>query len=295
MARQKSKSKPNLPPAKPTLHRLHDSLQAFRARKPRVAPKGTPAARQIEAENGEAPLSVWAVMIRLLPVWALIIVVVLTEPSLPLKAVGSVLSRLSGLGSSATSTPLPEPIFIVEAATSAAVPANLPPPNWSLDIAPVFTPQVQHWKQSIGQWSLTYRLKPNLIATLMQIESCGNPAALSGSNAQGLFQVVPSNFAPGENTLDPETNAHVGLSLLAQAMAGANGDVGLAFAAYNGGPVIFTMSPKEWPHQTQVYQYWGSGIYDEAERNLKQSPTLQQWLDSGGSDLCKAATAALGG
>jgi soluble lytic murein transglycosylase-like protein len=269
-------------------------LHAFRARKPRVAPRGTPAARQIEAENGDTPLTVWGVLIRLLPVWALIVVVLLTEPSLPLHAFDSALSGLSRLGSSATATPRPEPIFIVEAATGVAVPGDLPAPNWSLDIAPVFTPQVQHWKESIGQWSLTYRIKPNLIATLMQIESCGNPQAISGANAQGLFQVIPSNFVAGENPFDVETNAHVGLSLYAQAMAGANGDVGLAFAAYNGGPVIFTMSPSEWSKQTQIYQYWGSGIYDEAERSLKQSPTLQDWLDGGGSDLCKAATQALG-
>jgi len=175
-----------------------------------------------------------------------------------------------------------------------AINGQLPPPNWSLDISPIFTAEVQHWKDSIAGWSTTYRIKPNLIATLMQIESCGNPQAVSGADARGLFQVVSSNFGPEDNAFEPETNARVGLALFAQALAGANGDSGLAYAAYNGGPSIFYTSPTEWPRETQDYQYWASSIAEDAELGLEQSPTLEDWLDSGGSDLCSAASQTLG-
>ncbi len=271
-------------------------LKSLRERRPRVAARGTPAARQIEQEQGPHHLSIWRILINLLPVWALIIAVIIIEPTLPLRAVESLLhaagrARLPG---QATPTPTSEPVFIVEAATSVAVSSQLPPPNWPLGIAPTFTPEVQHWKENIGGWSVLYRIKPNLIATLMQIESCGNPQAVSGAGAQGLFQVVSTNFNSTENPFEPDTNARVGLSLFGQTIAGANGDLGLAFAAYNGGPSIFYTSPTEWPKETQDYQYWGSGIYEEAERGMSDSPTLQDWLASGGRSLCNAAGQTLG-
>jgi hypothetical protein len=291
MSRRKSQPAPGSAASR-ALHTFFDGLRAFRAVKPRIAPKGSPAARQIEAENGETPLSLGGILIRLLPVWVLIAAVLIMEPGLPLRALTGLFDGVGGPGGAPT--PRQEPVFIVEAATNVAITAENPTPNWSLDIAPMFTPEVQHWKDSIGRWSLTYRIKPNLIAALMQIESCGNPQVVSGADARGLFQVTPGNFAAGDNSFDPETNAHVGLSLFAQSLAGANGDIGLAFAAYNGGPVIFTMSPSEWPKETQTYQYWGSGIVGDAELNLSQSPSLQEWLDSGGSDLCRAAHQALG-
>ena len=292
MARRKSQPPPHESPLDRLIHSVFSGLQAFRAAKPRVAPRGSAGAKQIEAENGEAPLTFWGIFIRLLPVWLLILAVIFMEPGVPLSAATALFGKVGTLGK--TPTPSQEPVFIVEAATNVAVTNDLPAPNWSLDIAPFFTPEVQHWKDNIGQWSLTYRVKPNLIATLMQIESCGNDKAVSGAGAQGLFQVEPSNFAAGENPFDPETNAHVALTLFGQSIAGANGDLGLAFAAYNGGPQIFTMSPKEWPKETQTYQYWASGIADDAERNLSKSPSLQEWLDAGGSSLCTSAHQALG-
>ncbi len=273
-----------------------DLLKTLRERRPRVAARGTVAARQIEQEQAQHHISIWHILVNLLPVWALMIAVIIIEPTLPVQAVESLMRAASRarLPGQATATPSPEPVFIVQGATSVAQSAQLPPPNWPLKIAPIFTPEVQHWKDSIAGWSVQYRIKPNLIATLMQIESCGNPQAVSGSGAQGLFQVVKGNFSPTDNPFEPETNAHVGLSLFAQAMAAANGDSGLALAAYNGGPSIFTTSPGQWPKETQDYQYWGSGIYEEAEKGFSESPTLQDWLNNGGNALCSTAAQTLG-
>jgi len=272
-------------------------LKLLRERRPRVAARGTQAARQIEQEQAEhhAP-SIGRILLNLLPVWALLVAVIIVEPTLPARAIESlfkVVDRAQLPGEPAP-TPTSEPVFIVEAATSVAIANQLPPPNWALDIAPIFPPEIQRWRDRIAGWSQTYRIKPNLIATLMLIESCGNPQALSGAGAQGLFQVVGANFNENDNAFDPDTNARVGLSLFAQALAGANGDAGLAFAAYNGGPSIFTTSPGDWPRETQDYQYWASGIVDEAERGMSESPTMQDWLESGGQDLCNAAAQALG-
>src|SRR5450759_1540101 len=58
----------------------------------------------------------------------------------------------------------------------------------NLTISPIFTPEVQFWAGRIQSWASAAGLDPNLAATVMQIESCGDPLALSRSGAMGLFQ-----------------------------------------------------------------------------------------------------------
>ena len=161
-------------------------------------------------------------------------------------------------------------------------------------LSPVFTPEVQHWAAKIEGWSALFKLDPNLVATVMQIESCGAPNAVSGSGAQGLFQVMPFHFTAGEDTLDPDTNAARGLAYLALGLARASGDAGLALAGYNGGHSLIGLDSALWPAQTQRYWYWGTGIYQEAAGGQPQSTRLQEWLRSGGASLCAQAGSQLG-
>src|SRR5579871_4352806 len=53
-------------------------------------------------------------------------------------------------------------------------------------LSSIFTPEVQHWTPLIYAWASAYKVDPNLIATVIQIESCGDPTALSSSGARGL-------------------------------------------------------------------------------------------------------------
>ena len=161
-------------------------------------------------------------------------------------------------------------------------------------LSPVFTPEVQHWADKIVSWAGVVKLDPNLVATVMQIESCGAPGAVSGSGAQGLFQVMPFHFAAGEDTLDPDTNAARGLAYLALGLARASGDAGLALAGYNGGHGLIGQDGSLWPAQTQRYWYWGTGIYQEAASGQPQSGRLQEWLQAGGASLCTQADGELG-
>lgn len=174
----------------------------------------------------------------------------------------------------------------LEASGAAADPATT--------LAPIFTPEVQHWASKIESWSATFKLDPNLVATVMQIESCGAPNVVSGSGAQGLFQVMPDHFASGEDSLDPDTNAARGLAYLALGLARASGDTGLALAGYNGGHSMIGRDSSLWPAQTQRYWYWGTGIYQDARSGQPQSARLQEWLKAGGASLCTQASSQLG-
>ncbi len=166
---------------------------------------------------------------------------------------------------------------------------NAPPP-----VSPIFTREVQYWAPQITKWAQVYDVNPNLIATLMQIESCGYPGAASNVGAQGLFQVMPMHFSDSETMTDPDTNARRGIGVIKDCLNRADGDVGLAMACYNGGPRLIGLAPAFWPMETQNYYTWGGGIYNDAVRGSKTSQTLSDWLAAGGEGLCEQAALTLG-
>ncbi len=161
-------------------------------------------------------------------------------------------------------------------------------------ISPLFTPEVRYWEPLIVKWAEAYQVDPNMVATIMQIESCGDPQAVSRAGAQGLFQVMPFHFAADENMQDPDTNARRGVAYFAERLAQTNGNVGLAFAGYNGGHVAAATSWENWSAETQRYYTWSTGIYEEVQRGDSESATLAQWLAAGGASLCQQAAARLG-
>lgn len=161
-------------------------------------------------------------------------------------------------------------------------------------LSPIFTPEVQHWGGYITIWAAATGVDPNLAATVMQIESCGDPLARSGAGAMGLFQVMPFHFHALDNPYDPATNAARGLAYLRKALERAGGQYRLAFAAYNGGIGVIGRNESFWAEETRRYAYWGEGIYADALNGLTESPRLQEWLAAGGIHLCRQAHERLG-
>ena len=160
-------------------------------------------------------------------------------------------------------------------------------------ISPVFSDEVKYWEADIVRWAAQHNLDPDMVATIMQIESCGDPQALSVAGAQGLFQVMPFHFTAGENMQDPDTNARRGMNYFAERLVQTAGDVGKAFAGYNGGHVAAGTTWDNWAHETQRYYVWSTGIYEDAKAGLSQSPTLQEWYGAGGASLCSQAASRL--
>ncbi len=178
-------------------------------------------------------------------------------------------------------------ILPVQAARTGAV--AMAQPVQPGELAGFYAAPVLRWSGALQTWSQQYGLDVNLVATVMQIESCGDPDALSSAGAAGLFQVMPFHFEPGENSLDPGTNARRGLLYLRQSLDAANGDVYKALAGYNGGIGVQQWEAAYWPAETQRYADWGYRIYVEASSGAGESPALQEWLNSGGEHLCSQA------
>lgn len=154
-------------------------------------------------------------------------------------------------------------------------------------LSAVFTPEVKRWREYIGNWSEEYDLPQNLIAVVMQIESCGNPHVRSPAGAIGLFQVMPYHFSSHEDPFEVPVNAARGLDYLSKGLKLGGGRIDLALAGYNGGHSQITKSPQLWPDETARYVRWGLGIWDDIQAAENSSGTLELWLDSGGRFLCE--------
>ena len=164
----------------------------------------------------------------------------------------------------------------------------------SSGLSPIFTKEVQHWGNDIVRWANAASVDPNLAATIMQIESCGDPRATSRSGAMGLFQVMPFHFHFGENPYDPETNALRGVGYLARALEKGSGNARLAMAGYNGGVGVIVRSEWLWPSETKRYVLYGAPIYEDARNGATSSTMLTEWYQKYGVSLCRQAAQRLG-
>jgi soluble lytic murein transglycosylase-like protein len=192
-------------------------------------------------------------------------------------------------------------MFFALGSTNHAASAEIPNPTMQtqmsgarLPVAPIFTSEVQYWSARIQAWSAAAGLDPNLAATVMQMESCGDPSARSRAGAMGLFQVMPYHFAAGEDPYNPDTNALRGMDYLRRSLQAANGDPRLALAGYNGGIGVIGLPEYEWAVETQRYATRGSGIYQDAASGNTEGPHLQEWLAASGVSLCRQAARRLG-
>ena len=96
----------------------------------------------------------------------------------------------------------------------------------------------QDLEQIIAQAARTYNLPPGLLRAVIQVESGGNPRAVSPAGAQGLMQLMPET-ARGlgvQDPFDPEQNVMGGARYLRQLLDRYGGDLDRALAAYNAGP-----------------------------------------------------------
>jgi soluble lytic murein transglycosylase-like protein len=215
-------------------------------------------------------------------------------PPLAVILVGLVLAFVllgSGSVNTLAAAPVPNAIDVQAGSDNQA---EITPTSSPSFISPVFQPAVQYWNGKIKVWAASAGLDPNMVATVMQIESCGDPRALSRAGAMGLFQVMPYHFTLDDDPYRPDTNALRGMAYLKRSLEAANGNARLAFAGYNGGIGVISRQEYTWAAETRRYAYWGSGIYAEASNGATESLRLQEWLAAGGASLCRQANTRLG-
>jgi soluble lytic murein transglycosylase-like protein len=83
-----------------------------------------------------------------------------------------------------------------------------------------------------------FQLDPVLIKSIIWVESCFDPRAVSPVGAQGLMQLMPNTAAELGVTdpFSPEANLRGGIAYLAELMRRFDNHLERALAAYNAGP-----------------------------------------------------------
>jgi soluble lytic murein transglycosylase-like protein len=115
----------------------------------------------------------------------------------------------------------------------------------------------------VRQAAALYQLPEELVRAVIQVESGGNPRAVSPANAKGLMQLIPATAQrmQVEDIFDPRQNIFGGTRYLRVLANLFNGDLVLTVAAYNAG-------------EGAVLRYGGIPPYRETEDYVTKVVTL---------------------
>jgi hypothetical protein len=178
-----------------------------------------------------------------------------------------------GFDESSAFVPIPFPPFLSQPLSTPfpVQPGSQPEPQVSNHptsksdsaLSPIATPfpskqketPVREFDSTIRQAASRYDLDPALIRSVIQVESSGNPRAVSSAGAQGLMQLMPATAAELGVTdpFDPAQNIMAGSRYLKQLLDRYQGDTKLALAAYNWGMGNLEKRPDALPRETRQY------------------------------------------
>ena len=120
------------------------------------------------------------------------------------------------------------------------------------------------FRSIIQKAASAYGLGPELIETVIQVESNYDAGAVSQAGAQGLMQLMPATAEElgVSDPFDPEQNIMGGSRYLKQLLNRYDGNLKLALAAYNWGPGNLERHSDKLPEETRNYVSKVTGILD---------------------------------
>ncbi|HAB1660440.1 TPA_asm: transglycosylase SLT domain-containing protein [Salmonella bongori] len=122
-----------------------------------------------------------------------------------------------------------------------------------------------------------YNLDSQLLKAVTGAESSWNQYAVSKAGAQGLMQVMPANFQPGENPFDPHDNIMAGARVMAWAKKQSGGDIEEMLRYYNGGIRRGSKENREYPGKVnaEYKKIYGTDMPGVSQNSLTIPPAQQ--------------------
>ena len=131
--------------------------------------------------------------------------------------------------------------------------------------SPLLSRCITRYDKEIQAISQQCQIDPNLVRSIIKVESDFNPLAISVKGAQGLMQLMPGTAQELKvsNPFDPCENIRGGVKYLRYLMDLFRGDLVLALAAYNAGEnaVLRYRSVPPYP-ETRSYVQKVLSLYD---------------------------------
>src|SRR6266481_241763 len=146
-----------------------------------------------------------------------------------------------------------------------------PPATVQLDPQPLY-------RDLVEAAAKRYNMDADLITSVIAVESNFDPKAVSRKNAHGLMQLLPETAAQlgVKNIDDPAENIDAGSRYLKYLLQMYNGNLSLALAAYNAGPVKVQLYGSVPPYaETISYVRRVKRGYDKSKTEAsKKTPAL---------------------
>ena len=116
------------------------------------------------------------------------------------------------------------------------------------------SPEVRRWAD---HWTAEYGVERELVYAVIEVESGGNPNAISSAGAVGVMQLMPETAAVFRvrNRFDVEDNVRAGVAYLAWLRDVCRGDRRLIMASYIAGQNLVLRSGLNTAYSKEVHDY----------------------------------------
>lgn len=154
------------------------------------------------------------------------------------------------------------------------------------------TAEGHKYETEINDASEATKVPANLLASMMNVESGGDPNAVSSKGASGLMQLKPTTAQElgVKNINDPAQNIMAGAQYMAKMLDKYNGNTRLALAAYNAGPGAVDKYGDVPPYsETQNYVQKVVGNYANGESYYNAGKDVIDGIKSDNKDSVRMA------